>query len=282
LTLPSAIFSTICSGLPSSLACSIASCRTFSTSSAGTPSRLAASGRSDVACMANCLPTSSLAGVPVSPSSTPLLPSKCHVAGQRVAGHLAANPTVHRLAQLAVNLGELRLDLPLDALRIRGCLAALRDYLGNLVGQVDEHFVLGHRRGLAAQLDDPAALAVGGDELAHPAFARLAVAAGFHLALVLFGQPLDRAGFVAVALGEGLLALHHRQAGLLPQRHHLRRLQFCHRWLSPPVTGRSAAGITFTKNQSERQKRTEPRPSGSSNKLEHTANRAPRRYLHSH
>jgi hypothetical protein len=90
-------------------------------------------------------------------------------------------------------------------------------------------------------------------------FTRLAVAAGFHLALVLFGQPLDRAGFVTIALGEGLLALHHRQAGLLPQRHHLRRLQFCHRWLSPPVTaGRRRESHSQKTNPSAEENRAAP------------------------
>jgi hypothetical protein len=85
--------------------------------------------------MANCLPTSSLAGVPGQPEQHPALAVEVHVAGQCVAGHLAANPNIHRLAQLAVYFSELRLDLLLDAFRIRGCLAAFRDYLGNLVGQ---------------------------------------------------------------------------------------------------------------------------------------------------
>lgn len=91
------------------------------------------------------------------------------------------------------------------------------DVLGDLLRERDEVVVAGDEVGVAVDLDEDAALAVGGDERLDGALGRLAVGELADLVAELDAQQLDGLLDVAVGLLQRLLAVHHAGAGALTE-----------------------------------------------------------------
>ena len=100
--------------------------------------------------------------------------------------------------------------------------------LGQVVGQLDELLAVGHRRAFAAQLDHRADCPPRSRHRRRSGRPRSRGPAGFPSSCPLLAQPVDRRVLVAAGLLQGLLAVHHGQAGPLAQRLDRRRGNLCH------------------------------------------------------
>jgi hypothetical protein len=90
--------------------------------------------------------------------------------------------------------------------------------LREIVGELTELVVIGHRRALALQLDDRGDALLPVAEHGDPAGGGLAVAARESEFLSLFAERLDGLLRIAAGGGQRLLALHHGQSGAVAQR----------------------------------------------------------------
>src|ERR1700722_3580877 len=152
------------------------------------------------------------------------------VGAVQVGGHVAAvEAGVPAELDLLLDRGAGLLDEQLDGPAVGRLGGEGREPVGDLVRQGSlrdlsrqllELLVLGHEVGLAVQLDQDArvvAVKLGGDE----AVAGRAVGPLAGVLDALLAQILDGKLEVATGLGQGVLAVHHPGAGLLPQPLHV-------------------------------------------------------------
>ena len=125
-----------------------------------------------------------------------------YVAGDVCTGDATASRQIHVLAHSAKYLGELllKLGITLDRRWLRRGFAARRHFLGERVGEINKHLILGDGCRFALQFHNGAGGLIAVDEQADATFACRLVRAFSQLAFMLLLKPLDGRLDVAAVL----------------------------------------------------------------------------------